>query len=144
MSKVLKGKRGDANLLLILVLLFVMSMMIGVIYAVIQFTSETTFIEDMCELAVKRTAYVFLSAAGTAEGSEYEIGDNLMFESKLREEFEKLLAQKNISLTALNVSYDGQRVEVTGTAIVKTQIGGSDQKNVTFKYTGRFHKNFGN
>lgn len=35
MSKVLKGKRGDVNLLFILVLLFVMSMMIGVIYVVI-------------------------------------------------------------------------------------------------------------
>lgn len=44
----------------------------------------------MCEFVVKRIVYVFLLVVGIVEGSEYEIGDNLMFELKLREEFEKL------------------------------------------------------
>jgi len=144
-SKVLKGKRGDATLVFMITMMFLSAMLAAVAFAVILFSLETNQINNACQLAIEKTAYVLTSQEGEALGDEKVIGDNLIVEEKLKEELTNLLSERNMSLDSINISFSGEDVTMTGTVSVQTKnpFGASSVKAINFKYKGRFSKNHG-
>lgn len=115
-------------------------------FFVILLSSETHHINDICQLAIEKTAYILATQGGdTSSDNENVLGDNLIVEERLREELSNLLSSHNMSLTAADISFNGKEVTITGTVNVQTKspFGTSSEKTINFKYKGRFNKNYG-
>jgi len=146
MWKFIKAQKGDATLIFMISMMFLSVMLVAVAFFVILLSSETHHINDICQLAIEKTAYILATQGGdTSSDNENVLGDNLIVEERLREELSNLLSSHNMSLTAADISFNGKEVTITGTVNVRTKnpFGNSSEKSINFKYKGRFNKNYG-
>ncbi|ABP67033.1 hypothetical protein Csac_1432 [Caldicellulosiruptor saccharolyticus DSM 8903] len=146
MWKFIKAQKGDATLIFMISMMFLSVMLVAVAFFVILLSSETHHINDICQLAIEKTAYILATQGGdTSSDNENVLGDNLIVEERLREELSNLLSSHNMSLTAADISFNGKEVTITGTVNVQTKspFGTSSEKTINFKYKGRFNKNYG-
>ena len=146
MWKFIKAQKGDATLIFMISMMFLSVMLVAVAFFVILLSSETHHINDICQLAIEKTAYILATQGGdTSSDNENVLGDNLIVEERLREELSNLLSSHNMSLTAADISFNGKEVTITGTVNVQTKspFGNSSEKSINFKYKGRFNKNYG-
>uniref|UniRef100_A0A7C5Z8M1 Uncharacterized protein n=1 Tax=Caldicellulosiruptor owensensis TaxID=55205 RepID=A0A7C5Z8M1_9FIRM len=146
MWKFIKAQKGDATLIFMISMMFLSVMLVAVAFFVILLSSETHHINDICQLAIEKTAYILATQGGdTSSDNENVLGDNLIVEERLREELSNLLSSHNMSLTAADISFNGKEVTITGTVNVQTKspFGTSSEETINFKYKGRFNKNYG-
>lgn len=133
MWKFIKAQKGDANLILMLSMMFLSAMLVAITFFVILLSSETHHINDICQLAIEKTAYILVTQGGdTSSDNENVLGDNLIVEERLREELSNLLSAHNMNLVAADISFNGKEVTITGTVNVRTKnpFGNSSEKSI--------------